>query len=153
MAMPHEVYLTLRLLHLVFMAGWLAAGLSAPSDIRRTLALGRPHVDALVPRAQRSIKITQGAGYLTVLTGVGLIFAQGGFAFVAPRIHAGFALALVALAIEAVLAEPAWRRIKKEIEGGGDLKEALASARRFSMAFGIGHLLRFVILVLMVFRF
>ncbi len=151
--MPYQGYLAIKLLHLLFMAGWLAAGLSAPGDVRRPLPLGRPHAGALVARIQRSMRITLGAGFLTMLTGIGLIFSQGGFAFVPARIHAGFGLTLLALAVEVVLAEPAWRGIKKVIEGGGDLQEAIARSRRFSMYFGIGHLLRFLILVLMVFKF
>jgi hypothetical protein len=47
-------YFAVKLVHILATAVWFGGGLFLPGDIRRTLALGRPHADALVPRIKPS---------------------------------------------------------------------------------------------------
>lgn len=147
--MHFYVYSGIRLLHILAMAGWLASGLWVAGDIQRTLPLGRPHTDVLVARVERSKRVTIGSALLTVATGLGLVFAQGGFAAMPVRIHVGFGLTLCILAVGALLAEPAWRRIKAAVEAGGD---AAAASRRFSVFYGVEHALKLVVVFVMVFK-
>ncbi|WP_437895469.1 hypothetical protein [Sorangium sp. So ce124] len=153
MVMPFYFYSLVKLLHLIAMAFWLAAAVSMPGDTRRTLLLGRPHVDALVPRARRSIRIALASGLLTIATGGALVAAHGGLGGVSMRIQIGLVLTLVLFAVSAALVLPTWRRLSKLIEGGGDLQHALALSRKLTMYTGLEHLFRFSVLTLMVFRY
>jgi hypothetical protein len=151
--MPFHLYSLLRLVHIASMAFWLAAGVSAPGDIRRTLALGKPHTTALVARVNRSACLTIGSAIATVLTGLALVFSQGGFGAMSARLHVGFALTLATFAVGATLANPAWQRIEKILQADGDLDEARRHGRRFAGAFALESLLKVTILALMIFKF
>ena len=84
-----------KLLHLLSMAVWFAIGLSVASDVRKTLARGKPHTELLGARVGRTLTIEMIAGLLTIVSGLGLIFLRGGMKGVPPRIHAGLGLAIV----------------------------------------------------------
>lgn len=147
-------YLILKTIHILSASVWFGAGLGVPGDIRRTIERGRPHTDLLPDRVRRAGKMTMGAGLLTLLTGLGLIFNLGGFANVRPNVHAGFGLTLVLLVFGFGVTLPTWKRIAAILSAeGGDLGEARRLAGRFAMFQGIEHLLWLVVLVLMVFRF
>lgn len=147
------VYLVLRITHLASMAVWFGAALLAPGDVRRTLARGKPHIDALGDRIPRTLRVSVIAGVLTVASGLGMIFALGGFAGVHPRIHAGLGLTMIALTIEVIALGPTWGRIAGLVETGAKQEELVSVGKRFSALSGVLHLLRFTVLVLMVYRF
>jgi hypothetical protein len=87
---------------------------------------------------------------LTIGSGLGLIFVRGGFGAVSPRIHVGFTLALITLALEVFLLRGELAKIGAALESGAT--KALASmARRVSMFAGISHVLKLAILVLMLY--
>ena len=149
--MPPHLYAAIKLVHLLGMALWFVAPLSIASDARRTLQQGKPHTELLVPRLERSVGIATVGALLTIASGFGLIFAVGGFAKVPPTIHAGLGLAFVALAVELLALRPALSRLGEELSS----KESAptpANLGKLAMLTGIGHLLKAVILVLMVFR-
>ena len=148
--MHFYVYSLILLVHILSMAIWLASGLWVAGDMRRTLALGKPHTEVMVTRIERSKRITIASALLTVASGLGVVFAQGGFSVMPIRIHLGIGLTLCTFTVGAVLAEPTWQRIKKIAGSGGDASEALGLARRFSVFYGIEHVLKLVILFLMV---
>lgn len=151
--MHFHLYSLLRLAHIGSMAFWLAGGVLVPGDIRRTVALGKPHTTALVARVNRSARITIGSAAATVLTGLALVFSQGGFGAMPVRIHIGLALTLATFAVGATLADPAWRKVEKILDADGDLDEARRHARRFMGAFGLEGLLKVIVLDLMIFKF
>jgi len=137
-------------LHVLAAAAWLGAALWTPGDVRRTLALGRPHVEALLGRAAPTLALDLWAGAVTLLTGIAAIGLEGGV----PRIGilVGFAAALVRLGLAALGLRPAFRRVAAAV-AGGDLAAAQAPARRLAMISGMGHLLWVVALAGMVFPF
>lgn len=148
--MPAIALYALRIVHFVGMALWFAAAATIGSDIKRTLTRGKPHTEVLVQRVSRALAFQTLGGLLTVASGLGMIFGQGGFGAVRPTIHAGFGLALIALAVELLVLKPAVARLGEALEAG-DAK-AKSAPGRIAMLSGIGHLLKLVILVLMVFR-
>lgn len=147
------LYPLIRIAHLASMAVWFGAALLAPGDVRRTLARGKPHVEALGDRIPRTLRLSAIAGVLTVASGFGMIFSLGGFAGVSPRIHAGLGLTMIALALEVVALGPTWARIAGLIETGAGGDELTSARKRFSALSGVLHLIRFTVLVLMVYRF
>jgi len=150
--MHFHLYSLLRMAHLLSMAVWLANGLTVTSDMRRTIPLGKPHTELLIARIHRSSRITIGSGLLTIVTGLGLVFAQGGFSAMPLRIHVGLALTLVTCGVGATLAEPSWQRIVKAIRADDDVAEVTRLARRFSAFYGVEHALKLVVAALMIFK-
>jgi uncharacterized membrane protein len=146
-------YFAVKLVHILATAVWFGGGLFLPGDIRRTLALGRPHADALVPRIKRVVPFLIGGGNLTLLSGLALVFIAGGFAAVPPRILVGLGLTVLLLGLGASVVAPTWNRIAHLVESGGDLAEAGRIARRFSVLNHVEHALWLAVLALMVLRF
>ena len=137
------------LLHILAAATWIGAALWLPRDVKRTLALGRPHVETLAARVRPALRLDLLAGIATVVTGLGVL----GFDRVHPGtgIMVGFAAAFLRLAVVWVGMLPAWKAVEARIAGGGDLTPAEAPARRMGMLSGIAHTLWLVALAGMVF--
>jgi len=149
--MPPYLYLrALLVIHMLGMALWFAASLTITSDIRRTIARGKPHTDVLEVRVARSLNFSAVGAVLSIASGLGLIFVRGGFGAVSPRIHVGFTLALVTLAIELFLLRGELAKMGAALESGAT-RSLSAMARRVSMYAGSSHLLKLTILVLMVY--
>jgi hypothetical protein len=143
------LFYALKALHVAAAGAWFGVKLTAPGDIRQALALGRPHTLQLVPRIQRGARIAIGSGVVTLLSGLALVLAAGGFGAVPLRIHISLALVLLLFALGALVIDPTWKRIARLIEADGELDEARRLARRFGMLMGIEHLLWATVLVLM----
>ncbi|MBI2391390.1 MAG: hypothetical protein HYV09_17500 [Deltaproteobacteria bacterium] len=145
------MHLALRLVHLLSTAVWFASTLTTAGDVRRSVDRGGPHCPAMLDRVRRSLVLSSVAGLFVIASGLGLVFAAGGFKAVPVRIHIGFALSLVALSIEAGVLNGAFRSMGDALaEGRAD--EARGGARRFAAFNGVLHLLRTVTFVLMVWR-
>jgi len=149
--MPPTLYLVIRLLHFAGMAVWFGGAMTLSSDVRKTLARGKPHTDVLAARVDRSLSIGAVAAIVTMGTGLAMIFAQGGFGAISPRIHAGFALALVAFAVELLALRPAVAKLGQALASGEE-KDLKSLQGRIGMLTGVLHTLKLVILVLMVWK-
>jgi hypothetical protein len=147
---PHLV-LALRLIHLLSMAVWFVAPMSITSDLKKTIARGKPHTDALVGRVERSLNIALVGAGLTIVSGLGLIFATGGFKVVSKLIHAGFGLALVVLSIEFFVVKGGIGRLEGALKGD-DSRDAQAAVAKVAMVTGIVHALKLAIMAMMVWR-
>lgn len=132
----------IKLVHIAAMAVWFATPLLVTSDVRRAVAQGREQAEQARGRADRVLMVSNVGAVLTVLSGLALIMTRGGFSGVGPKIHAGFALALVALSVEFFLLKPA---VMKATEPGEE-----KSASKLAMFGGITHALKLTIMVLMV---
>jgi hypothetical protein len=134
-------------LHILSAATWLGAAMWTPGDLRRTLALGRPHVDALLARARPALRLDLAAGVLTLITGIVAMGLRGGV----PRIGilVGLAAVLARLALSLAVVRPAFAGVERAV-GAGDLAAAAAPAGRLAAISGIGHLLWVVALAGMV---
>lgn len=141
----------LRLLHFLGMAVWVGGALTIGSDVRKTVARGKPHTDMLGMRVNKQLTFGLVAAIVTIGSGLGMIFAIGGFAAIGPRIHAGLTFALVTLGVELFLLRPAVAKLVSALDRG-DGRELPPMTKRIAMVSGITHALKLVILVLMVFR-
>jgi hypothetical protein len=143
------LYELLRFLHILSASAWLGATLWVAGDVRRTLALGRPHPAPLPARIAPAIGLDLGAGVATLVTGLAVMFYVGGH----PRtgIMIGFALTLVRIAVVAAGLRPAWKRLATRLAAGEDVPAADGAARRMAMFSGIAHTLWLLALATMVF--
>lgn len=122
-------FLIIRLLHLLFMAVWLAAIVKEVSS--PLVFTGDQQVDK--KQYQYHAKI---AGILGILGGVGAIFTGGwlghlmGFSNLPWSIHAGFTIAFVMGAITIFGIGWGYRRIGKAIEKGAERLELEALSKK-----------------------
>lgn len=146
------LYLSLRFVHIIFMAAWFGAPLFIASDIRRTLAAGPAGLPLLERRVGRSNMVAAIGAVGTILTGFGLIFALGGFGKVPPPIHAGLLLGVIMLLLGGGGIDRTCKQIFKQLGEGASPESLGRLTKRLSMLSGIFQLLWLVTLVLMVFR-
>jgi hypothetical protein len=139
----------LSFLHVLAVALWLGAALWVAGDVRRTLALGRPHPDALAARVRPALGLDAAAGIATIVTGSLLVWQQQ---LGMPRlgITAGIVLALVRLGVLAGLRR-SWRAVASRLQAGEPVAAADPAARRMSMLAGVAHALWALALAGMVF--
>jgi hypothetical protein len=124
-------------LHVLAISVWMAAALWAAGDVRRTLAFGRPHVDALAARIRPALGLDAAAGIATLVTGALLMWEEG---LGHPRtgISVGIALTLVRLGLIAALRR-AWRSIYARLQAGEAVPAGDPAARRMAMLSGLAH--------------
>jgi hypothetical protein len=136
-------------LHVLSMALWLGAALWVAGDVRRTLALGRPHPDALVARVRPALGLDAAAGIATIASGALLVWEQQ---LGMPRlgITAGIVLALARLGVLAALRR-SWRAIVARLQAGEPVPAGDPATGRMSMLAGIAHVLWLLALAGMVF--
>ena len=149
--MDPTLFSVLRLLHFLGMSVWFAGTLTIAGDVRKTIARGKPHTEILAGRVDRALTVGAIAAVVTIISGLGLIFGLGGFGSVGPRIHTGFLLALIVLGVEVMALKPTVGRLGDAL-GTGDGRELRPLAGRIAALAGATHLLKFVILILMIFR-
>jgi len=147
--------IALKTLHIALAVVWFAAPLGLVSLLRDGLAGGPETFKLACATSQRRGVMAAVFGFSTLLAGVALVFAAGGFGVVSPRIHASLGLVVVMLAFSAGVLKPMGGRLGAIAEKGLDddgRKEAEAILPKLGMFSGITHGLWFVILVLMCVR-
>jgi hypothetical protein len=144
-------YLILRFIHIAAMAAWFAPMIFMAGDVRRSIEAGGD-MNPLRARMVRAGVIAGVGGSVTVLSGLALIFALGGFKAVPHAIHAGLLLGVILWLVGALGMGGASRKLDAAIVAGAPKAELVAIARRMSAITGIFHLLWAVTLALMVFR-
>ena len=125
------------LLHVLSISAWLAAALWLAGDLRRTLALGKPHVDALRPRLAPELGLDAIAAVATFATGVLVMWAQG-FAPPRPGVAAGLVLAVARAGVLASLRRRV-RGILARLDAGEAVPPTDPAARRAGALAGVAH--------------
>jgi hypothetical protein len=138
-----------RFLHVLSASAWLGAALWVAGDVRRTLALGRPHLAALPARVSPALSLDVWLGLATIVTGLLVLLLQGLHPPVSIMI--GFTLALLRLLLVAFALRPAWTRLRARIEAGDEVPAGDPAPKRLGMFSGIAHLLWLGALATMVF--
>ena len=137
-----------KLLHLFSVSVWIGGGLLPPWDASRSLALGKPHSAALIGRLAVVGRILIAAGVATLATGLWLVFLNGGFREVSPRIHVGLGLTILVFAL-APFTEVSVSRIRQAVASDDDIG-AIVHGRRFSLLASLEEVIRIAVLCLMV---
>jgi uncharacterized membrane protein len=138
-------------LHILFISVWIAGLLWLPGDVKRTLALGKPHVDALVARMRPALGLDAIGAVGTFASGILIMWAES-WAPPRPGIAAG-----VLFAIARAFALWIVRRTARQVAGRVQAGEAVAptdpAVKRMGMVSGIAHLLWVLALAGMVFPY
>ncbi len=124
-------------LHVLAISTWIGAALWVAGDVKRSLSMGKPWVDALPARIRPALGLDAIAGVATIVTGALLMWGEH---IGQPRfgIAAGIVLALVRLGLLAGMRRT-WRGILARIQGGETVPADDPSAKRMGMLSGIAH--------------
>ena len=142
MALIHQVFI---FLHIVFAAAWFGMGLRLATQARTVLGLERNAALALADDVARTVRFMGIFIVLTLIFALGVLGLGGGY----PgqfQYHTASMLIVVLVVVQWALVQPAWKKLRAAVEAGSD---AEAYRKRVAMSVGIGHLLWFVLLVLM----
>jgi hypothetical protein len=132
-----DLHAILLLLHVLSASAWLGAALWVAGDVRRTLAFGRPHTDALPARVRPALGLDAAAGLATLATGALVMWAEG-LGHPPLGISAGIVLTLVRLGLLVALRR-AWRGVDARLQAGEAVSPGDPAARRMGMLSGIAH--------------
>lgn len=143
------LYEVLSFLHVASISAWLAASIWLAGDVRRALALGKAHVDAVAGRLGGPLKLDGIAALGTFVTGALLVWEQR---IGMPRLGltAGILLALARVGV-LVAMRRGWKSIHARVQAGEPVAADDPAARRLSMLAGIAHTLWLLALAGMVF--
>lgn len=147
------LYAVLLVLHITCAAIALGASLGLGRLLRRSLEVGPASFAVAAEDAARRGKLMFATYVGVFLTGLGLIFAIGGFAVAPLNIHLALGLMLVVIAVLATLSRPQTNKLLELSKPSEIDKAAVSKAmKKMQMAQGILHLSWLVLLVLMVVR-
>lgn len=137
-------------LHVLFISVWIAGLLWVPGDVKRTLALGKPYVDALAARMRPALGLDAIGAVGTFASGILVMWAES-WAPPSPGIAAGIAFAL--LRVGALwMVRRSVRAIAGRIGAGEAVSPADPAVKRMGMASGIAHLCWVLALAGMIFK-
>jgi hypothetical protein len=138
-------------LHVLSISVWLGAVLWLTSDVKRSLALGKAHVDALAVRIAPALGLDAVAAIATFATGILVMWAEG-WAPPRPGVSAGIVFALARAVVLGLV-----RRSVRSAVGRAQAGEAVSTSdpavKRAAMLTGIAHLLWVLALAGMVFPY
>ena len=137
----------LTLLHVITAAAWFGMALRLATQARAVLALERPAALALADDTGRTVRFMGIFIALTLVFGFAtFIVGSIGPARYGAQFHTAMTLIVVLVAIQYLLVQPGWNKLRAAVEAGTD---AEAFRKRVAMGAGIGQLLWLVLLVLM----
>lgn len=144
-----------RFFHFVAAALWLGGAWSLGGEAKQALQRADSGGEILLPRIGKNVKFTLLGILVSLATGLGLIFAKGGFGAFKGRemfVHGPIGLVVVALVVHLLVVMPAWKQVREGTEAGGaEAQQALSAAKRMAMGAGIGQLMWTLALFLMIF--
>lgn len=149
----HVLYKFVLVVHISAAAVTLGASVGLLRHLRRALEAGPTSFALAAEDAARRGKIMGTTAFMTLGTGLGLIFIVGGFKAVPLNIHIALSLMLLAVAVSVTIMRPSAARILAlSKQAALDTAGISQTIKRLAMGQGILHLLWLCILVLMVVR-
>jgi hypothetical protein len=147
------LYQLLVILHVMFSMTWFGSTLTLPRTLRQIAACDPACAKAQVAGLQRSGTMAAGAGFLVLLSGVGLAFMfPGGFGSLPVRYHIALGLTLAWNILGGVGVGPTLRKFAEGVGAGHNAEQLKPLVKQASMLGGIMHMLFTLVLVLMLWR-
>lgn len=147
------LYIVLLVLHISSAALLFGGGLGMVKNLKRSLEAGQATFSVAAQDAARRGSVIGAASLATLATGLGLIFAMGGFKSVPFTIHIALTLMLLAIGVSAALIKPSTARLVQFAQAEALEKEKVGSAiKKIAMGSGILHLIWITNLTLMLLR-
>jgi len=130
---------SVRFLHVLAMATWLAASLWLAADAKAALALGPDAARAFVKRGRLAVRLDQAAAVLTILTGLGLIHFINVWPNLRHGLWLGMVLAVVRAGLVGALVSPSLRRMGAGLEAGQPPAALQPLAAKLALGSRLGH--------------
>jgi hypothetical protein len=141
---------SLVILHIITASAWFGLGLRLAGQARSVVDAGPERGSALVTSTARSVGLMNWFALLTLVLGVGTLFAGGGFAVYGWPYHASITTVLLLVLVQYFVIRPGWSALESAL--GTDADAARSAVKRVAAGTGAGHLLWLVTLVLMYLR-
>jgi hypothetical protein len=132
-----DLHSILVFLHVLAASAWLGAAMWVAGDVRRTLAFGPPHPNALPSRVRPALGLDAAAGIATLATGA-LVMWEEGMGHPPLGIAAGMVLTFVRLGLLVALRRT-WRGVQSRLAAGEAVAPGDPAARRMGMISGLAH--------------
>ncbi len=138
-------------LHILSIAGWLAATLWLASDVRRTLVLGKPHVDALQGRILPQLGLDSAASVSVFASGILIMWAES-WSPPRPGIAVGILFAIGRAGVLGAV-RGTIRKVVGRAQAGETFSPGDPALRRVGLLSGVAHALWLLALAGMVFPY
>ncbi len=142
------LYFTLKLAHILSITLWLGGPLIAALGLRSSITHHPADAQAHLRRLQALTPVLVAAALAAVLSGLGLIYAAGGFSAVRRSVLAGALLGLGTFPIGGAIIRPALAKLQQAVEARSP--EAPRLAGRFLTAHHVEQAVKVLALALMV---
>jgi len=144
------LHLTLILLHIITAAAWFGLGLRLAGRARSALEKSGAARRTLAEDGARSVGLMNLFVVLTLVFSLGAFVVGGHFAAYGPAYHSAVTLVIVLTLVQLFVIRPGWNALRDSVAAeGGDPEAAESGRKRVVIGTGVGHLLWFVLLVLM----
>lgn len=130
---------TVRFLHVLGMATWLAASLWLASDAKAAMSLGPDAVRSYVRRGRLAVRLDQAAAVFTILTGVCLIHFINVWPNLRHGLWMGIVLAVARAGLVGALVSPSLRRMGAAVEAGQPPAALQPLAAKIALGSRLGH--------------
>lgn len=138
----------LLILHVALAATAFGVSLGPSGSLKRARVVGKGALEAAAEDFRRRDGFAAIAGLFVLASGLGLVFANGGFKGVGPQYHAALGLMLIVILFGYLFMRPTAKGLVASAKTGDD-PATDKGIRRAAMGAGIMQLLWLVILVLM----
>ncbi len=134
-------------LHIITAAAWFGLGLIVARHARTTARADSGAQASLISLGDRMVRLMSIMIVLTLVFSWGAFFAGGAFPAYDPQYHISFTLIAVLVLVHFLLIRSPWKKLTAALSDAAG--EATSFAKRMAMGVGIGHLLWFIMLILM----
>lgn len=145
--------ITFVILHIITAAAWFGLGLRLAGRARTVLEIDRDAAASLANDGQRSVWLMNIFIGLTFLFSVGAFIAGGHFETYGPAYHSAVTLIVILVLIQFFVIRPGWHTLSAAVTSTDDVgpnaDDAESARKRVAIGTGVGHLIWFVLLVLM----
>jgi hypothetical protein len=147
------LYQLVVILHVMLAMTWFGSTLLFPRTLRQIAACDSACAKAQLPGLQRSGMIAASAGFLVLLTGVGLaLMFPGGFGALPVRYHISLGVTLAWNILGFAALGPTAMKFAEAVNAGSSSETLKPLVKQASMLGGIMHMLFTIVLVLMLWR-
>lgn len=141
------------ILHVMVAMTWFGGTLTLPRTLRQIANCDPECAKSQLPSLQRQGTLAAAAGFLVLLTGVGLaLMFPGGFGALPVRYHIALGLTLAWNILGGVGVVPTMGRFAEAVSAGAGKETLGPLVKQASMLGGISHMLFTIVLVLMLWR-
>lgn len=147
------LYQLVIIVHVMLAMTWFGSTLSWPRSMRQIAGCDPECAKAQLQGWQRTGTIAAVAGFLVLLTGIGLaLMFPGGFGGLPVRYHIALGITLAWNILGGVGAGPTSMKFAEQVQAGVSGEALKPLVKQASMISGIMHLLFVIVLVLMLWR-